>query len=101
MSAAMGASDAMNPRDATPGATIRITLVCFSHVRDALGEASVRLELPRGSTAGDVERHVRALAPEKLGALPLRLAVNQELVERDAPLHDGDEVALLPPVQGG
>jgi len=94
-------SGAISENDAASGGPLRITLVCFSHVRDVIGESTVRLEFPRGATAGDVEAHVRALAPAKLGALPLRLAVNQNVVDRDAPLRDGDEVALLPPVQGG
>jgi molybdopterin converting factor subunit 1 len=80
---------------------MKITLLCFSHVRDALGEERVSLELPAGATAGDAETHVRSLAPGKLAGIPLRVAVNQELVKPEAPLRDGDEVALLPPVQGG
>ncbi len=31
----------------------------------------------------------------------LRVAVNDKLVDWDAPLRDGDEVALIPPVSGG
>jgi hypothetical protein len=31
----------------------------------------------------------------------LAVAVNREYCLRDAVLHDGDEVALLPPVSGG
>ncbi len=31
----------------------------------------------------------------------VRVAVNAELVARDTPLADGDEVAFLPPVTGG
>ncbi|MBI4498216.1 MAG: MoaD/ThiS family protein [Chloroflexi bacterium] len=31
----------------------------------------------------------------------LMLAVNAEYVRPDHPLHDGDEVALIPPVSGG
>jgi molybdopterin converting factor small subunit len=31
----------------------------------------------------------------------LLLALDQTYVKRDAVLHDGSEVALMPPVQGG
>jgi len=36
-----------------------------------------------------------------LERLPVRMAVNRELVGEDTPLHAGDELALLPPVSGG
>lgn len=32
---------------------------------------------------------------------PFRLAVNQDIAGPEAPLRDGDEVALFPPVTGG
>ena len=31
----------------------------------------------------------------------LRFAVNQDMARADTPVHDGDEVAFLPPVSGG
>ena len=31
----------------------------------------------------------------------LLLALDQTYVKRDEPLHDGGEVAIMPPVQGG
>ncbi|GAB4312212.1 MAG: hypothetical protein Kow0059_02580 [Candidatus Sumerlaeia bacterium] len=38
---------------------------------------------------------------EALARVPLRAAVNQSFVNDGAVLDDGDEVALIPPVQGG
>jgi molybdopterin converting factor small subunit len=80
---------------------ISVRLRCFSHVRQAFGAVEVTLSLPAGATAADLEREVRARLPDELGSLALRVAINQEIVEDAAPLHDGDEVAVLPPVQGG
>lgn len=80
---------------------IRVLVRCFSHVRDALGAETLPLDLPEGATAADGERRVRAMAPERLEHLPLRLAVNQSFAAPETPLRDGDELALLPPVQGG
>jgi molybdopterin synthase sulfur carrier subunit len=31
----------------------------------------------------------------------LRIAVNHDLARADATIHEGDEIALLPPVTGG
>ena len=37
----------------------------------------------------------------KLKDIDLRIAINQEYVKDDRELKDGDEVVLIPPVQGG
>lgn len=78
-----------------------VTLRCFSHVREAFGAAAVLLELPTGARAADVEAQVRQRLPAGLRRLALRVTINQHFVDGDAPVEDGDEVAVLPPVQGG
>ena len=47
-------------------------------------------------------RYYRAVSPE-LPAIwdSLAVAVNQQYATATAPLADGDEIALLPPVSGG
>ncbi len=72
-----------------------ITVKCFARYRALLG--FTELELPAVPTLGDLLRDPR-LAPLPQEAL---LAVNQCFVDRAAPLADGDEVALMPPVSGG
>jgi len=81
--------------------TVRVTLLCFSHIKAALGRDSMILDLTEGARAADVEARVRAMAPEKLGELPFRIAVNKTFVNAQEPLRDGDEITLIPPVQGG
>jgi molybdopterin converting factor small subunit len=58
--------------------------------------------LPVGATGREL---IRALAERNPAIGPLldvsRLAVNAEYVQIDAALHDGDEVAVIPPVSGG
>jgi molybdopterin converting factor small subunit len=87
--------------DVTDAPVLLITVKCFSHLRNALGQAEITLHLARRSTAADARRAVVALAPDRLDGLPLRVAVNHAFVEDDHALEDGDEVALIPPVQGG
>lgn len=81
--------------------TIRVEVRYFSHVRHVLGRDRDALEVPSSSTAGDVEERLRAMADGRLRGLTFRLAVNHEYVSASHPLQDGDEVALIAPVQGG
>ena len=71
-----------------------VTVRLFAGLRERAGWA--RREL-------DVERVADVWAALGLGEEPegLLYAVNREYAERDRPLADGDEVALIPPVSGG
>ena len=80
---------------------IRVRVLCFSHIKHALGQDELWVDLPREATADQLEAHVRKLAGDRLGAIPLQVAVNQEFVAGSTTLHDGDEVAFIPPMQGG
>jgi molybdopterin converting factor subunit 1 len=81
---------------------MKIHVLLFAAARDAVGEASLEMEIPPQSAVGQVLeelwRRYPALAPLR-GAL--RLAVNEDFVESDHVLDEGDQVALLPPVSGG
>ena len=81
---------------------IAVRVLYFALLRERLRRSDERLSLPEGSKVSDA---VAALAAqnEVLSGLQksLLLAVNQTLVPADFPLHDGDELALLPPVSGG
>lgn len=73
----------------------------FATYRDVAGTDQIEVDLPTGSTAGDLVERLRARPGlERLPAEPA-LAVNQEYAPLSTQLSDGDEVALLPPVAGG
>jgi len=82
--------------------TITVKVRTFAALRDALGFGERSLELPAGA---DVAELLARLAAEHPGAnLPTRrfsVAINRIYAKRDAPLQDGDNVALIPPVSGG
>jgi len=80
---------------------LHVTVRCFSQVRHALGRDELPLELPAGATAAAARAAVVALAPGPLSGLPMRIAVNEAFVDDAHALADGDEVVLIPPVQGG
>lgn len=74
----------------------------FGVLKDAVGLESELLELAEGSTAGALVASIegRGAGQPKLWS-SLAIAVNREYAQATSLLHDGDEVALLPPVSGG
>ena len=80
-----------------------VKILYFASLREALGLAGERIELPAGiSTLGALRDWLVAEGREKLAtAKNLRCAVNQEVAGLDAAVQDGDEIAFFPPVTGG
>ena len=80
---------------------INVKIKCFSQVKYALGKDELNLDLKTGTTSLELEKLIRKEADGKLDSVSLRVAVNQEYVTTETELKDSDEVAFIPPVQGG
>jgi molybdopterin synthase sulfur carrier subunit len=81
-----------------------LKVLFFASLRDRLGCPGLELPLPQPPTL----EALQALLRERLGTVvavlaepEVRIALNQELVDRSVVLNPGDEVAFLPPVTGG
>src|SRR5687768_3030166 len=82
--------------------TGKLSVLYFAAARERAGAAAETVDLPTPATAGALLEALSARHPALAPLLPhLRVAVNRELAPLDAPLADGDEVALIPPVAGG
>ena len=82
--------------------TMQVKLRFFAVVRERLGMDELDLELPEGSTIGDARARVDELAGEAAPLVQRSMAMlNQEYASPDEVLHDGDELAFIPPVSGG
>ena len=81
---------------------MKVTVLFFAQAREHAGRARAELSLPDGSRLADALAALRREHPA-LGPLwpHLAVAVNGKLARPDAPLADGAELALLPPVSGG
>lgn len=81
---------------------MQVTVLLFGPLREAAGAKTLEMRLPEGATVADLHARLaeRFPAVEGLGDR-LRIAVGRELAEPTAPLGEGAEVALLPPVSGG
>lgn len=81
---------------------MRITVRPFARFREIVGSGSLSVELADGSTVADLLVRLANEYPDLLtGAHQLIVAVNQEFASGDMALHQGDEVAVFPPVSGG
>ncbi len=81
---------------------MRVQVLYFGFLKDVFGREREEVELADGDRMQSLLDLLRARggSVENLGR-SVALAVNQEYVQADAALKDGDEVALLPPVSGG
>ncbi len=81
---------------------MKIRLLAFATAKEALGTAELDLEVPTGAQVADLVDLVRERYPELADLWPrLAVAVDGQLSASTTDLHDGCEVALLPPVSGG
>jgi molybdopterin converting factor subunit 1 len=83
-----------------PAPRIAVTLRCFAAVREALGTDVLRVDLPAGTTAEGLRTLLGQRTPQ-LTRVPVAYAVNRDYARADTVLHDGDEVAFIPPISGG
>jgi len=76
-----------------------LRLLFFAKARQDAGTDSLSLSLDAGATLADL----RELLVNRFGGAfsAYGFAVNEAWQRDDAPLHDGDEIAVLPPISGG
>ncbi|GAB3243785.1 MoaD/ThiS family protein [Chitinimonas naiadis] len=85
---------------------MQITLLYFARLRERFGLAQEQMSTPDGVlTIAGLLAHLAARgdawAEELAGGKVFRVALDQELVDFSAPLHEGAEIAIFPPVTGG
>ena len=82
--------------------TITVKVLFFGAARDATGAEESLFDLPDSSTASSAREIILAKYPTlaRFGK-SLLFAVNQEYAESGRQIHDGDELAIFPPVSGG
>jgi molybdopterin synthase sulfur carrier subunit len=85
---------------------MRVQVLYFASLREALGLGREQLELPEEvDTAGRLRAWLRSRGPAWSDALAdertLRVAVDQAMAGPATRLRDGAEVAFFPPVTGG
>ena len=82
--------------------SITVTVKLFSIYQEAYGTSEVQWQFPPGAAVGAVRDRALAEHPQlEPWRDRTRLGLNLQFVDDDAPLQNGDEVVLIPPVSGG
>ena len=83
-------------------ASITVRVLFFGGARDAAGHDEIAIALDSPANTESARAQILSQYPElqRFGN-SLLLAVNQEYAQPETAIHDGDELALFPPVSGG
>ncbi len=74
----------------------------FSQLKEIVGAGEVALDLPAGATVNDLlARLFQAYPPLREWERNLLIGAGVEFVGRDYVIQPDDEIAIMPPVQGG
>jgi sulfur-carrier protein len=81
---------------------MKVHVEFYSQLRDLAGAAELKVDLPADATVADLLEKVYKKAP-KLRSRDKSILVGAgvEFVDRNYKLEAGDEISIMPPVQGG
>lgn len=77
---------------------MKITVLYFASLRETIGKASDVLQVGHPLTASQAWDLSTDQTPRPSNTL---IAINQEYVDKNTQLKEGDELAFFPPVTGG
>jgi len=81
---------------------MRVTVRLFARLRDIAGASELAREVAPGATVKSIWRGLTSEFPPLAEyERSISSALNADYARMDAEVHDGDEVAFLPPVSGG
>lgn len=81
---------------------MKARILLFSVIKDLLQREAIEVEIPTGSTVeglfAQIVHQYPAVTPWQQVA---RIAINATYAPNQTVVHEGDEIALIPPVAGG
>jgi MoaD family protein len=74
----------------------------YAQLRDLAGASELNVDLPDKATVGDLLAKIYEKAPTlRSRDKSILVGVGVEFVDRNYELKPGDEISMMPPVQGG
>ena len=81
---------------------MKVPVHFFSRLRDLVGASEMDFEVPERTTAGDLLDTVYSKTPAlRDWDKSILIASGLEFVGRDYVVKNGDQISIMPPVQGG
>jgi molybdopterin converting factor subunit 1 len=81
---------------------MKVKVLLFASLREVVGSSQSAVELEPGASVEDVWTRMISLYPRLAPHTgTIAFALNSAFTNPHETLHDGDEVAFLPPVSGG
>ncbi|PZD70750.1 hypothetical protein C1752_09712 [Acaryochloris thomasi RCC1774] len=81
---------------------VKVMVKLFAAYQEAYGQTEIMLELPVGTTVGEICDRICQPYPELEELKEVtRYGLNLAFVDAGTPVQEGDEVVLIPPVSGG
>jgi MoaD family protein len=74
----------------------------YAQLRDLIGSREMDVDLPEGATVGDLLDQIYAQQPDlRSHDRSILIGAGVEFVDRNYKLKPGEEISVMPPVQGG
>ena len=81
---------------------VKVRVQFYAQLRELVGVHELEPELPQGATVRDLLEEIYAKAPALRGHdKNILIGAGLEFVDRNYKLNPGEEIAIMPPVQGG
>ena len=81
---------------------MKVQVQFFSRLRDLVGTSEMDFEVPERTTAGDLLDTIYSKTPAlRDWDKSILIASGLEFVGRDYVVKNGDQISIMPPVQGG
>jgi molybdopterin converting factor small subunit len=81
---------------------MKVRVQFYAQLRDLIGIPELEFELPQRATVRELLEQIYAQQPAlRAYDKSLLIGAGLEFVDRNYNLHPGEEIAVMPPVQGG
>jgi molybdopterin converting factor small subunit len=81
---------------------VKVHVQFYSRLRDLVGLSDAEVDVPDGTKVSDLLENLYGKTPNlREWNKSILVASGVEFVGRDHVLHDGEEISVMPPVQGG